>query len=135
MTRDISAIQTALAPVFDDYGISRAILFGSVAKGTATEKSDLDLLVDSKLRGLKFVGFMEAVHQAVGMPVDILNVSHIEKGSRIEHEINSTGVTIYEKNPHLHSVHNGSTIRHLHERGDANGTAQENRIEAENSVG
>lgn len=97
MTHDVSAIQTVLSPVFDHYGISRAVLFGSVAKGTATEKSDLDLLVDSKLRGLKFVGFMEDVRQAVGMPVDILNVSHIEKGSRIEHEINSTGVTIYEK--------------------------------------
>ena len=97
MTRNIAEIQTVLTPVFHDYGISRAVLFGSVAKGTATEKSDLDLLVDSKLRGLKFVGFMEAVRQAVDMPVDILNISHIEKGSRIEHEINSTGVTIYEK--------------------------------------
>ena len=37
-----------------------------MAKGTAAEKSDLDLLVDSKLRGLKFVGFIEAVRQAVG---------------------------------------------------------------------
>ena len=89
MTHDVSAIQTILSPVFDSYDISRAVLFGSVAKGTATD--------NSKLRGLKFVGFMEAVRQAVGMPVDILNISHIEKGSRIEHEINSTGVTIYEK--------------------------------------
>jgi len=97
MTHDVSAIQTILSPVFDSYDISRAVLFGSVAKGTATDNSDLDLMVDSKLRGLKFVGFMEAVRQAVGMPVDILNISHIEKGSRIEHEINSTGVTIYEK--------------------------------------
>lgn len=53
---------------------SRAVLFGSVAKGTATEKSDLDLLVDSKLQGLKFVGFMEAVRQAVGMPVCLISV-------------------------------------------------------------
>lgn len=97
MTRSVSDIQTVLTPVFDDYGISRAVLFGSIAKGTATEKSDLDLLVDSKLRGLKFVGFMEAVCQAVGMPVDILDVTHIEKGSRIDREIRSTGVTIYEK--------------------------------------
>lgn len=66
---DISDIQMALEPVFDKFGISSAVLFGSVAKGTATEKSDLDLLVDSNLRGLRFVGFMEAVHQAVGMPV------------------------------------------------------------------
>lgn len=93
----ISDIQTILTPVFHNYGISRAILFGSIAKGTATEKSDLDLLVDSKLRGLKFVGFIEEVCQAVGMPVDVFDVSHIEKGSKIDHEINSTGVTIYEK--------------------------------------
>lgn len=71
--------------------------FGSVAKGTATQKSDLDILVDSKLRGLKFVGFMEAVRQAVGMPVDVFDVSHIEHGSLIDREIQSTGVTIYEK--------------------------------------
>lgn len=67
--RNISDIQMALEPVFDKFGISSAVLFGSVAKGTATEKSDLDLLVDSNLRGLRFVGFMEAVHQAVGMLV------------------------------------------------------------------
>ncbi len=97
MTHNVSDIQTVLTPVFHDYGISRAVLFGSVAKGTATEKSNLDLLVDSKLRGLKFVGFMEAVCQAVGMPVDILDVSHIEKGFRIDREIRSAGVTIYEK--------------------------------------
>ena len=97
MIRTISDAQSALTPVFDRYGISRAVLFGSVAKGTATQKSDLDILVDSKLRGLKFVGFMEAVRQAVGMPVDIFDVRHIEKGSKIDREICSTGVTIYEK--------------------------------------
>ena len=46
---------------------------------------------------LNFVGFMEAVRQAVGMPVDVFDVTHIEKNSRIEREIRSTGVTIYEK--------------------------------------
>jgi predicted nucleotidyltransferase len=97
MIHSVSDIQAALAPVFRDYNISRAVLFGSIAKGTATEKSDLDLLVDSKLRGLSFVGFMDAVCQAAGMPVDILDVTHIEKGSQIEREIISTGVTIYEK--------------------------------------
>lgn len=93
----VSDIQAVLAPVFDRYGISRAVLFGSVAKGSATDKSDLDLLVDSRLRGLKFVGFMDAVRQAVDMPVDVLDVTHIEKDSRIDREIASTGVTIYEK--------------------------------------
>lgn len=98
MTHSIAELKTILSPVFISYGISRAVLFGSVAKGTATEKSDLDLLVDSNLRGgLKFVGFIEAVRRTVGMPVDILDISHIEKGSKIDREIHSTGVMIYEK--------------------------------------
>lgn len=97
MVHSISDVQSILTPIFDRYGISRAVLFGSVAKGTATAKSDLDLLVDSKLRGLKFVGFMEDVRQAAGMPVDVFDISHIEQGSLIDREIRSTGVTIYEK--------------------------------------
>ena len=94
---DIATLQTLLTPVFRDYGISRAVLFGSVAKKTATEKSDLDLLVTSNLHGLRFVGFTEAVRRAAQMPVDIFDVPHIEPGSRIDREIRSTGVTIYEK--------------------------------------
>ena len=85
ISQDVSAIQTILSPVFDSYDISRAVLFGSVAKGTATDNSDLDLMVDSKLRGLKFVGFMEAVRQAVGMPVDILNIAKLPQLTKIEY--------------------------------------------------
>lgn len=97
MMQNVSDIQAVLTPVFDNYGISRAVLFGSVVRGNATEKSDLDLLVDSRLRGLRFVGFMEAVRQAAGMPVDVFDITHIEKDSKIDREIRSTGVTIYEK--------------------------------------
>ena len=97
MVTNVSEVKSALTPVFDQYHISQAILFGSVAKGTATKKSDLDLLVKSDLRGLKFVGFMEAIRQATGMPVDVFDVSHIEQGSLIDQEIQATGVKIYEK--------------------------------------
>lgn len=92
----IADIQAVLTPVFHQYGVSRAVLFGSVAKGTATEKSDLDLLVDSKLKGLKFVELIEDIKEACGMTVDLFDVSHIEAGSKIDKEINSSGVTIYE---------------------------------------
>ncbi len=94
---DLARLQTVLAPVFRDYGISRAVLFGSVAKKTATDKSDLDLLVTSDLHGLRFVGFTEAVRRAAQMPVDILDISHIESGSKIQQEIEKTGVVLYEK--------------------------------------
>lgn len=96
MTQRVNEICARLLPVFAGYGVSRAVLFGSVAAGTDTDKSDLDLLVDSGLRGLKFVGFMKAVRQAAGMQVDVFDVTHIEKGSRIDQEIQATGVMIYE---------------------------------------
>lgn len=93
----IPQVRDLLSPVFRRYGVSRAVLFGSVANGTARETSDLDLLVDSRLHGLRFVGLVEAIRQAVKMPVDCFDVSHIEPDSRIDREIRDTGVMIYEE--------------------------------------
>lgn len=93
----VPQLRQILAPVFDTYGIRKAVLFGSYGKGTATAKSDIDLLVDSGLRGLRFIGFMDDVQRAVGKEVDLFDVTHIESGSRIDQEIRETGVTVYEK--------------------------------------
>ena len=90
-------LKAVLTPVFDAYSIRKAVLFGSYGKGTATEESDIDLLVDSGLRGLRFVGFLDDVQKAVGKEVDLFDVTHIDAGSRIDHEIRETGVTVYEK--------------------------------------
>lgn len=94
----VKEISDLLTPVFTNYGIKRAVLFGSYSKNSATPKSDIDLCVDSGLRGLKFVSFMESVKNAVGgKDVDIFDVSHIEKNSMVEEEIGRTGVEIYAK--------------------------------------
>ena len=93
----IPELKTILSPVFAEHGVKRAVLFGSYAKGTATEKSDIDLLVDSRLHGLRFVGFLDDVQKTVGKNVDLFDVTHIEAGSRIDQEIRQTGVTVYEK--------------------------------------
>lgn len=97
MFNNISEVKQALDPVFDIYDISYAILFGSYAKGTATPKSDLDIYVRSNLRGLKFVGFIEDLRTAAGIPVDIFDESHIEANSLIDNEIHDSGIIIYEK--------------------------------------
>ncbi len=91
-------IQARLVPVFQRYNVKKAVLFGSYGKGTATGKSDIDLLVDSGLKGLRFVGLIEAVRRVLGeKEIDMFDVTHIEKGSLIENEIMQTGVEIYEK--------------------------------------
>ncbi|MDD6483908.1 MAG: nucleotidyltransferase domain-containing protein [Clostridiales bacterium] len=92
----INNIQSALNPVFNKYQIRKATLFGSYAKGLATPQSDIDLLLDSGLRGLKFVGLIEDIHTALNKEVDVFDVTHIIPNSTIYNEINRDGVIIYE---------------------------------------
>lgn len=93
----VPQLQATLSPVFARNGVKKAILFGSYGKGTATEKSDVDLLVDSGLKGLRFVGLLGEVQDALGKEVDLLDVSHIVPGSLVDTEIQTTGVTVYEE--------------------------------------
>lgn len=88
-------IRRVLTPVFRKYGVRSAILFGSYAKGCATSKSDVDLLVDSGLRGMAFFGLMDGVASALRIPVDLIDVSQIRADSPIDREIRSSGVYIY----------------------------------------
>ena len=93
---EIETIKSKLQPVFSNYNIVSAILFGSYAKGNATEKSDIDLMVDSNLRGLRFFALIEDIREALGeKEVDVFDITHINEGSMVQKEINSTGVKIY----------------------------------------
>ena len=91
-------IKRRLQPIFTNHRIRQAILFGSYGKGTATQKSDVDLLVDSDLRGLKFMGFVEELREALDdKDMDVFDVAHIEPKSRIAEEIKQTGIEIYAR--------------------------------------
>jgi len=73
-------------------------LHGSAVMGCFQPgKSDIDLLLDSGLRGLNFVGLVEDIRIALDKEVDIFDVSHIVPQSRISSEILRDGVTIYEE--------------------------------------
>lgn len=91
----VADIKERLLPIFDKYKIKKAVLFGSYAKGIARENSDIDIVVDSNLRGLAFYGLLEDVVSAVGKSVDLLDRSQIVNASKIQQEIESTGVVIY----------------------------------------
>ena len=91
----VAELQRVLDPVFARFGVKRAVLFGSYAKGQAGEGSDVDLLVDSGLRGLAFYGLLDSVASALEVPVDLIDASQIDRGSRIEQEIAGSGVQIY----------------------------------------
>ena len=94
-TYTVSQIQDILVPIFREYNIRKAVLFGSYAKGSAKDKSDIDLLVDSGLKGLAFFGLLEDVVNALGKEVDLLDTSQIIPNSDVDNEIKKTGVMIY----------------------------------------
>lgn len=91
----INDVKVKLMPIFKKYNVKKAILFGSYAKGTAKLNSDIDIMVDSDLRGLAFYGLLEEVVNVVEKSVDLLDKSQITNASNIEKEINATGVVIY----------------------------------------
>ena len=91
----IAEIKETLRPIFSQYAVKKAILFGSYVKGTADSRSDIDLLVETDLKGLKFYGLLGAVSEALRFPVDLIDKSQVKQGSDIYEEIDRTGVTIY----------------------------------------
>jgi len=94
---NILEIKNKLEPIFFDNGVKTATLFGSYAKGAATADSDVDILVDSGLRGLDFVGLVENVRETLQKNVDVIDIHYVDKGSLVEREAINTGVLIYEQ--------------------------------------
>ena len=104
----VDELKTILSPVFQDYGVKRAVLFGSYSRGNATSKSDVDILVDSGLKGLRFVGLIGDIRQSLhGKDVDVFDVTHVNSGSPVDCEIRSTGIEIYASGNRGRILRNG----------------------------
>ncbi|MBQ5746685.1 MAG: nucleotidyltransferase domain-containing protein [Clostridia bacterium] len=90
-------LSALLKNVFEKNGIKKAIVFGSYATGCAKCRSDIDMCVETDLRGLAFIDFIEDVRRALKIDPDIVRASEVVKDSRLEKEIIKDGVVIYER--------------------------------------
>ncbi len=90
-------IKSACKSVFDEYRVKYCILFGSYAKGGATEKSDVDLLISTDVTGLKFFGMAERLRFALKKRVDLLDLGQLKDNSELLDEILKDGIRIYEQ--------------------------------------
>ena len=62
-----------------EYGVSRIGFFGSLVKGTMTEDSDLDIVVEfNKPIGFKFLRLIEYLEGLFGKKVDVITKDGIE---------------------------------------------------------
>ncbi len=95
----IEDIKQMLNEILTNTEVEKAILFGSYAKNTPTTYSDIDILIDSngKIKGLKFFAIIDMIREKFNKDVDVIEKSEINKNSKIEKEIEKTGVVVYEK--------------------------------------
>lgn len=92
---DIKYIQRKATPVLEKYEVEYCYLFGSYAKTKATDISDVDLLISSNVKGLKFFGLVEELRTALHKKVDLLDVNQLEGNLELTKEILRDGVKIY----------------------------------------
>lgn len=71
----VESLKPILIPIAQRYGIKKISVFGSVARGEATEKSDVDLLVDLP-KGWGLLSFYELrsnIESVLTCPIDLVS--------------------------------------------------------------
>ena len=93
----IDRIKECVEEVFSSYKeqISFCYLFGSYAKGYASDSSDVDLCVSTSLTGLSYVGLIEELRQKLCKKIDLIRLNDLSDNFELLSEIMKDGVKIY----------------------------------------
>ena len=94
----IEEIKSYIKPVIEKYPIEKVILFGSYARGDASDTSDVDLIVDSRgrLRNRKIFALGGDLLAALPVRVDVYDILEIANPSPMYENIRKEGVIIYD---------------------------------------
>jgi hypothetical protein len=86
------------APACREFQVKRLDLFGSLARGEATAKSDVDLLVEFEEPDLhpakRFFGLLHHLEDVLGCEVDLLTLSGL-RNPYFRHRVLKERVNIY----------------------------------------
>lgn len=93
---NIRYIKMMTSEIFANYKeVECAYLFGSYARGEATVKSDVDIIIVSKPMGLKFYGLAADLEKSLGKTVDLLTHRQLKDNDEFLARILKEGVRIY----------------------------------------
>lgn len=98
-TFSINEIQDVLKTIPIDKRVKKLVLFGSHAKGTARSLSDLDFFLDSEkqIKGFAYFELKGRLEDAFRRDIDLIPDIDVIPGSRVEQEIQETGVMVYAR--------------------------------------
>ena len=92
----IMDIRNAVKPLLSAYGFAGATLFGSYAKGTATEESDVDVFVDvpAGTKTKHVFAFAYDLGEILGVNVDAYGSHEVPLSSELFRSIKNEGVVL-----------------------------------------
>ena len=101
MLYTIGEITARIQPVAERYGLKAVFLFGSYARGTATDDSDIDLLVDTDGTEIKSLLQLSALYcdleEALEKPVDLVTLRSLEQPPQSAREIRFRETILQER--------------------------------------
>ena len=77
----VNDIKQKITPILEEYGITYAEIFGSVATGKANENSDIDILVrfGSPMGMFRYMKFVNGLESLLKKKVDVVTESSLNK--------------------------------------------------------
>ena len=77
----LEKIQDSVRKYGEKYGAEKIYLFGSYARGEATEESDVDLRIDRDniAGGIALAGLLLDLEEDLGMPVDLITTGSLSQ--------------------------------------------------------
>lgn len=107
MICSLEEIRKAVIPVAEKYGLKSVYLFGSYARGTATEDSDIDLFIDTAGTSIRTLLDLGAVYcdfeEALGKPIDLITKSSFDQKAMTEAD-EDFRAAVYQERMSLYAV-------------------------------
>lgn len=93
---NVRLIKSVTSEIFAKYKEVRcAYLFGSYARGEATIKSDVDILIVAPAMGLRFYSLASELEEKLGKTVDLLSHRQLNDNEEFLARVLNEGVKIY----------------------------------------
>ena len=91
----IEEIKKICVDIFKNFEVEYGYLFGSYAKGKATDTSDVDLLISPSVSGIRFFELTETLRESLKKKIDVLTIEQLKDNPELINEILRDGVKIY----------------------------------------